>query len=61
LCTVPGVRPGKKAVVDVQKATLIGRNVISRIENGELEKIRFSDILKLDKYYQAEEFLQSVF
>jgi transcriptional regulator with XRE-family HTH domain len=48
-------------VVDVQKATLIGRNVISRIENGELEKIRFSDILTLDKYYQAEEFLQSVF
>jgi transcriptional regulator with XRE-family HTH domain len=48
-------------VVDVQKATLVGRNVISRIENGELEKIRFSDILKLDKCYQAEEFLQSVF
>jgi transcriptional regulator with XRE-family HTH domain len=48
-------------VVDVQKATLIGRNVISRIENGELEKIRFSDILKLDNCYQAEEFLQSVF
>jgi hypothetical protein len=23
--------------------------------------LRFSDILKLDKYYQAEEFLQSVF
>ena len=50
-----------KTLVEFQEASQISRNILRRIENGQMERIRFSDILMLAQLFEKGDSILSMF
>ena len=50
-----------KTLVEFQEASQISRNILRRIENGQMERIRFCDILRIAQLFEVGDSILSMF